>query len=288
MTCPLCNSDRTAPSWLGSTFYQREEFTYIQCLSCNSLYCDPMPTDLVLEQMYGLNYGKNFGVDLVVEDPKSPEHVIEWLKKEKVGTFVDYGCGAGSLLQQAKKLNWQAIGVEFNPEVAKTVEQRTGAIVFNRHSVKKLKDPIADILHLGDAIEHFTQLNRQMPEILRLIKPGGLLLAQGPLENNPNLFTLTLSWVRSLHRRRTEMAPYHVILATAKGQQLLFEQFGLEELEYSISEVSWPAPSRLSLSENLNLRSVGLFLLRRCSQTLSALQPKRWGNRYFYAGRWKG
>ena len=247
-----------------------------------------MPSDAVLEQMYGLNYGKNFGCDLVVEDPKSPQHVIEWLKKEKVGTFVDYGCGAGSLLREAKQLNWQAIGVEFSEEVAKTVEQKTGAVVYDRHSVNQLQQPIADVLHLGDAIEHLTELNRQMPEILRLIKPGGVLLAQGPLENNPNLFTFTLSWVRSLHRRRTEMAPYHVILATAKGQQLLFERFGLEELEYSIAEVSWPAPSRLSFSDTLNPRSVGLFLLRRCSQTLSALQPKRLGNRYFYAGRWKG
>ncbi|MBO0347853.1 methyltransferase domain-containing protein [Phormidium pseudopriestleyi FRX01] len=288
MSCPLCNENRTAPSWLGSTFYQGEEFTYIQCLSCNSLYCDPMPTDLVLEQMYGLNYGKNFGVDLVVEDPKSPQHVIEWLKKEKVGTFVDYGCGAGSLLQEAKKLNWQAIGVEFNQEVAKTVEQNTGAIIFNRNSVNQLQEPIADILHLGDAIEHLTQLNSQMPKILSLIKPGGLLLAQGPLENNTNLFTFTLSCLRSLHRRRTEMPPYHVILATAKGQKILFQQFGLEELEYSITEVSWPAPNRLSFSENLNPRSVALFLLRRCSQAFSALQPNSWGNRYFYAGRWKG
>ncbi len=288
MSCPLCNENRAAPSWLGSTFYQGEEFTYLQCLSCNSLYCDPMPTDIVLEQMYGLNYSKSFNENLIVEDPKSPQQVIEWLNKEKVGTFIDYGCGQGSLLREAKKLNWEAIGVEFNAEVAKNLEQSIGATIFNRDSVNQLQEPIADILHLGDTIEHLTQINTQFLSILNLIKPGGILLAQGPLENNINLFTITLSCLRSRHRRRIEMPPYHVILATAKGQKLLFEQFGLEELEYSITEVSWPAPSRLSFSKNLSSRSVGLFLLRRCSQTFSAFQPNRWGNRYFYAGRWKG
>src|SRR5258705_1012085 len=32
------------------------------------------------------------------------------------------------------------------------------------------------------------------------------------------------------------MAPYHVLLATRVGQRRLFERFGLEELEFSVSE----------------------------------------------------
>lgn len=53
-------------------------------------------------------------------------------------------------------------------------------------------EPVVDVLHLGDMIEHLTDLEHQFPEILRLIKPGGYLLAQGPLEAGPNLFTSVL------------------------------------------------------------------------------------------------
>lgn len=76
-----------------------------------------------------------------------------------------------------------------------------------------------------------------------------------------------------------------MLLATRVGQRRLFERFGLEELEFSVSEVSWPAPSTLTRSDLKRPRPVALFLLRRLSQAVSKLRPDRWGNRYFYAGR---
>jgi len=125
-----------------------------------------------------------------------------------------------------------------------------------------------------------------MPEIINLIRPGGLLVAQGPLEANPNLFTLMIRLSRTLRRRRrTEMAPYHVLLATARGQRLLFGRLGLEEMEYVIREVAWPAPSRLSLSDFRRPRSLGVYLLRLASQAITGLGFAQMGNRYFYVGQ---
>jgi SAM-dependent methyltransferase len=288
MACPLCNHEQTRPSWIGSTFYRGREFPYVQCLSCHSLYCDPMPDEEMLVQMYGPDYATSFMEDPGVDDPKEALRVVRWLQKgTDGGTFIDYGCGAGSLLLEAAKLNWRPIGVELDSEVANRVEKETGARVVSRPA--ELEDGLADVLHLGDVIEHLTEVNRLMPEILRLIKPGGLLLAQGPLENNTTLFTIMLRLAKSVRRgRRTEMAPYHVMLATAHGQRTLFGRFGLEELEYTVHEVAWPAPNRLSFSDLKDARAVGLFTARRLSQVVSALRPGRWGNRYFYAGRWNG
>jgi len=259
----------------------------MQCLFCGSLFCDPMPDQDVLAQMYGDDYQSRFVDDPMVDDPRQPLRVVDWLKRGKAGTFLDYGCGNGEMLTQAAKLNWRAIGVEFDDEVANTVEKQTGLEVVGRSS-ELLDEPLADILHLGDVVEHLTEIEVQMPEILRLIKPGGLLLAQGPLEANSCLFTMTLSVTRSLRRRRpATMAPYHVLLATALGQRVLFRRFRLEELEYSVHEVSWPAPTSLSFSELKRPRLAGLFLVRRFSQAFSKFVPG-WGNRYFYVGRRSG
>ena len=81
------------------------------------------------------------------------------------------------------------------------------------------------------------------------------------------------------------MAPYHALVATSKGQRLLFQRFGLSELEYSLCEVAWPAPSKLTVGDVARPKQVTLFTLRRLSIGLSALNSKKWGNRYFYAGR---
>ncbi|HEX8707884.1 MAG TPA: methyltransferase domain-containing protein [Pyrinomonadaceae bacterium] len=288
MHCPLCNQEEARPSWLGSVLYEGREFPFVECLHCGTLYCEPMPDAEVLARMYGPDYTADCSaLHTNVDNPKEPQRVIEWLGRESPGIFVDYGCGAGRLLTEAQKLKWEAVGVEFDDEVCAAVERSTGAKVFNsKRAQAALGERLADVLNLGDVVEHLTEVNRQMPEILRLLKPGGLLLAQGPLEGNANLFTLMLRLARTARRtRQTEMAPYHVMLATASGQREFFRRFGLSELEFSMSEVSWPAPSRLLRGDLKSPRQVGLFTARRLSQTLSRLRPGHWGNRYFYAGR---
>ena len=258
-----------------------------------------MPDAATLAQMYGPEYLATWyppqqdsqAPSPAVEMPAAPsqnDRVAAWLKKARHGTFLDYGCGAGHLLREAMRLHWQAVGVELDAEVAASVAQRTGARVVSEPALLG-QEPLADVLHLGDVLEHLTDLDHQVPAMLGLLKPNGLLLAQGPLENNFNVFTLTLRLARSWRGAEcAERAPYHVLLATARGQRELFRRCGLREVEFSVSEVAWPAPRRLSRPELRRPRSVGLFVLRRLSQAISRLVSRRWGNRYFYAGRWAG
>lgn len=286
MACPLCECERARPSWVGSTRYRGREFSYVECVNCKSLYCASMPDAQTLAQMYGPEYESCFASELVVEDNKDRDRVVEWLKKVGTGIFIDYGCGTGELLVEAARVGLEAIGVEFEEDVAKSVEARTGVRVVSSSRVNSLDGKRADILHLGDVIEHLTELNRQMPQILELVRPGGLLIAQGPLEANMNVFVSVVRLARTLRRKQVvEMAPYHVLLATAKGQRDFFYRFGLREMEFSVSEVAWPAPDKLSISALGDLRLVALFMIRRFSQSVSALWPDRLGNRYFYVGQ---
>ncbi|HWB00549.1 MAG TPA: class I SAM-dependent methyltransferase [Pirellulales bacterium] len=285
MNCPLCNVRESRPSWLDRVFYHDREFQYRQCTGCGSLFCHPMPDAQTLALMYGPEYVQDFSGGAVF-DPKEPLRVIHQLSTESPGTFVDYGCGEGALLAEAAKRGWTAIGIEFDDDVARRTAERTETRVVGLAEGESL-GACADVLHLGDVIEHLTDLNAQMPRILQLLKPGGLLLAQGPLEGNANLFSSTVQTARRLRpARRTEMAPYHVLLATASGQRTFFKRFGLSEVQYSVSEVAWPAPARLRFADWCRPRALALFTLRKLSQGISQLQPNRWGNRYFYVGRW--
>ena len=77
-----------------------------------------------------------------------------------------------------------------------------------------------------------TNINEQMPVVLKLIKPGGLLIAQGPLEANFNIFTMGVRLSRSLRpNSKSELAPYHVMLATKQGQEECFRRFDLVKQE---------------------------------------------------------
>jgi SAM-dependent methyltransferase len=246
-----------------------------------------MPSDDALGRMYGPSYGDLEGPDDGVADPKDPQRLMEWLRRREVGTFVDFGCGSGSALVGASRAGWRAVGVEFDRGVAQRVAAETGCPV-TRGLVGLEASPHvpADVIHLGDVIEHLTRPGDVLRALLPLLKPGGLLLAQGPLEAGPCLYTVMLRLGRWARKRPvTEMPPFHVLQATVDGQRSFFGRLGLEELEYSVSEVSWPAPDRLRLGDLKRPRRLGLYALRKVSQALSALRPSALGNRYFFAGR---
>lgn len=286
MACPLCDDQNFKSSWLGTTFYNDKEFEYVECRSCKSLYCNPMPDAETLTKMYGVDYYSFDSDESNCSDPADRfDKPLDWLKQSNKTLFLDYGCGSGELLESAAKLGWQISGVEFDPEVAERVSRRLNAKIVT--NVKDLGEGFqANVLHLGDVIEHLTDLKNQMPEILELLKPGGFLLAQGPLEANTNLFTSYLKYSRKIRGKpRSEMPPYHVLLATANGQRDFFKRFGLKEIKYEIDEISHPAPENISVCDISHPQKVGMFAVRRVSQLISSLNSKKWGNRYFYVGQ---
>lgn len=285
--CPLCGGLKLAESWFGATEFDGKRFDYLECAGCRSLVCSPMPDTQTLVKMYGDAYLAVNKKASEADSPKKPEFVLNHLKKAaRPGVFLDYGCGEGDLLTAARGLGWEAIGFEYHPDVAAKVAETTGCRVVSDEPLllDETGKPLADVLHLGDVVEHLTDLDHQFPRILEFLKPGGLLLAQGPLEAGPNLFTSVLKWSR-LGRSRpvAAMPPYHVILATVFGQRRFFQNHGLSEVEYLISEEDWPAPSRLS--KRLVSRNNVLWGIRKVSQGLSLASFGKLGSRYLYAGR---
>jgi SAM-dependent methyltransferase len=242
-----------------------------------------MPDEALLAEMYGPEYLDSFAGASPTGEDRDFSGPLAVLERQPRGRFIDYGCGDGALVRAAATLGWDALGVEFDGAVAARVSARTGLRVVGIHAAAM--EPPADVVHLGDVIEHLTDVDRQLPAILRLVKPGGLLLAQGPLEAHANVFTWVLHLARLVRRTPSSIPPYHVVLATATGQRRLFTRCQLQPIDFVIREVAWPAPARLGIRDATQLRVVALYALRKASQAVTRLTRGRWGNRYFYAGR---
>ena len=279
--CPLCGSSGATLSWLRGVHYDSQVFDYHECPACHSLACIPPPDAATLRRMYGVNYAGDVAPSAHGEsvDPKHPEWVLDALRSMPAGAFLDYGCGGGALLVAAQKMGWRAVGVEFDPAVASQVQRSTGVRVCAAPAPELAHS--ADVVHLGDVIEHLVHLERDFRSVLSLLKPGGCVIAQGPLENNFTVFSQVVRWVRSLRPRPVHMAPYHVLLATSRGQRRFFERCGLRAVDYRLSEETWPAPPSFRPAP----RSAALYLLRALSKAVSPLLASESGNRYFYIGR---
>lgn len=284
--CPLCRGILSTPSWAGISEFAGEQFTYCRCTGCGSLYCSPMPDARVLGEIYGPGYADLVTPDHPVEDPKQPERLLEVLRTRPAGVFVDFGCGAGALVEAAAALGWDARGVEFADEVATAASARTGRPVQTLRAVADAGDQSdADVVHLGDVIEHLTDLDEQFSLALAMLRPGGLLVAQGPLENNWTVFSAATRLLgRARPNRVRQQPPTHVLLATASGQRDFFARHRLEQQSFDVFEVWWPAPASLADCQR-RPRLIVLHLIRRTSLVLGRLAPKTWGDRYFYVGR---
>ncbi|HYP49948.1 MAG TPA: methyltransferase domain-containing protein [Pyrinomonadaceae bacterium] len=286
--CPLCNTTESEASWLGATLYREKKYNYLQCAECDSLYCSPMPDEETLALMYGDDYQQFLSVESCHSGDDGIRQVIDYLKTREKGVFFDYACGSGVLLSEVAKIGWDTLGFELNVATAEKYSRLHNIKIIS--DLKDLPEDFrADVIHLGDVLEHLTDVNSQFPPILNLLKENGLIIAQGPLEANLNLFFLGIKLARILRRAPiSEMPPYHVSLATVEGQRKFFNRFQLQEMVFDVFETAHPAPERIAISDLKNLRKSAFFLLRKVSQTVSAVFPKTMGNRYFYVGSKNG
>ena len=233
--------------------------------------------------MYGPGYGAESD-PYDVESPRDHAEVIAELNRRRPGRLLDFGCGDGELMELVQKeTGWSAVGVEFDPKVAARTAERTGSKVLTYTQVLEVGEGSFDALHAGDVIEHLTALPIQMRALLGRLRPGALILAEGPLEGGPSLFEVTVQASQAL-RNHTPVyqPPYHVIQATASGQRRFFALHGLEERSWRVYEVDWPAPSKLHRVDLAHPRVLALRALRVASRSVAKLSG--WGNRYRYVG----
>jgi len=101
-------------------------------------------------------------------------------------TWLDIGCNKGFLLAAAVTHGWQVYGVELVPELMIPLQRKFKQFAGNIFS-KRFIDVQAnftgntfDVISAIDVLEHFEEPRRDASAIYRLLKPGGLFVAQTP------------------------------------------------------------------------------------------------------------
>ena len=272
MKCPFCSHRDFSESPIAYDYLDKI-YKFRECRRCRSLVCHPMPDAEALSAMYAPDYFEE-------GDPHDVTWVTDFLKTLPAkGTFIDYGCGTGHCGAEVQRLGWRAVGIEYGAETVKLLRSKYSYEIVQAGCAVPRK---ADVVHLADVTEHLTDLDRQMSEIVAMLKPGGYLLCTAPLEGNPNLWqrAVLASWKRK--RRPASGAPYHVTWATTEGYRTLFKRFGFETLKFDFDQICFPAPYKLK--ECTTPKKAAFYALRRFSQ---ALARRERGNRFFYIGRLK-
>ncbi len=93
------------------------------------------------------------------------------------GRILDIGAGTGDFLLECKNQNWEILGIEPNDK-AKGIAIGKG-IKFGE-TVEKLESNSFDVITMWHVLEHVPDVEHQVAELKRLLKPSGTIIIAVP------------------------------------------------------------------------------------------------------------
>jgi 2-polyprenyl-3-methyl-5-hydroxy-6-metoxy-1,4-benzoquinol methylase len=107
---------------------------------------------------------------------KNKLNLINSLQPAK-GRILDIGAGTGDFLSVAKKNGWQTIGVEPSDKAKAIALKKEVSFV---EDTAELEKQSFDVITMWHVLEHVPNLDNQIKELKRLLKPNGSLIVAVP------------------------------------------------------------------------------------------------------------
>lgn len=111
---------------------------------------------------------------------KNKLNTINSLQKSK-GSILDIGAGTGDFLVVAKENGWQITGIEPSSK-AKEIAIKKGVSFVDNSSI--LENNSFDVITMWHVLEHVPNIENQIKELRRLLKPNGTILIAVPNFNS--------------------------------------------------------------------------------------------------------
>lgn len=215
-SCPACGKGQRTP--LG----EKNGFAVSSCDSCRTMYahCDSgAPTHENYDAYY--NAG-NLEIPAFV-DRRLDEIVKGFAPFRGASRLLDVGCGAGALLQAARRAGWQANGIDVS-EAAVVHVRKLGFNVFHGEiDAAGYESGQFDVVTATECIEHIETPLDVATEIHRVLRKGGLLWGTSPHGRGLSSRVLGIEW-------STVTPPEHLQLFSVAGLRVLLQAAGFRDV----------------------------------------------------------
>jgi len=155
----------------------------VKCNECGFMYLNPRIKPQLILKGYSEGTDENFISQAKYREltfSKALRH-IERFTKGKKGRIYDIGTAGGSFLNAAKKRGWDVYGSEPNKWLCKWGKENYGITIWQGDIFShRFEKNFFDVVTLWDVLEHVPDPSKNLEEINRILKPGGILVVNYP------------------------------------------------------------------------------------------------------------
>jgi 2-polyprenyl-3-methyl-5-hydroxy-6-metoxy-1,4-benzoquinol methylase len=194
--CAICGSCQTklvaVQRWFAS------EFHVVRCKKCKLIFTSPRPTQIWRERFYDarrnpymLEVKRDYIYKPTPEKVRTYRTLLRFIK-DLVGPgkrLLDGGCATGEFVRTALEEGFDADGLECSPGAVAYAKEHFGLeLIQGKVEKAPVPDNTYDVITLLHIIEHFPDPIGALREVRRMLKPGGVLIAETP--NSLRLYVL--------------------------------------------------------------------------------------------------
>jgi SAM-dependent methyltransferase len=246
--CFLCGSTMVKRTRNRRPVNFNENRYFYKCKDCKGYSLWPKLENWEISKLYSMNYIGDVAPESLLDYEsnkarfKDLELYLTKISDRNEKLYLDFGCGSSAdTIIFAKSLGFQAFGVEVAEDTRKQAKKISGCRIYAPEEMLKHKHEF-DIVFMGDVLEHAVDPILVLESVKKSLKPGGVLVIQGPLEAAITLSNILVSLKAQIFfNHPSTFPPYHVSLASRKSILKMLRVLGLIVIEMEITEPYWPA-----------------------------------------------
>ncbi|HEU4711529.1 MAG TPA: class I SAM-dependent methyltransferase [Pyrinomonadaceae bacterium] len=215
--CVACGSAKARP--LGV----KNEFDVVACLECDSVYTPYSPWYTSADFYTGFYLNQDELSPPTFVNQRLAEITAEFGPYKQNNRLLDIGCGAGNLLQAARKHGWDAQGLEVSAGAVKHVRGLGFEVFEGELQDAAFPSQHFDVITAVELLEHLVDPKPLLNEVARILRPGGLFWTTTPHARGLSGRLLGLNW-------RCVWPPEHLQLFSIRGLTKLLRDAGFRQL----------------------------------------------------------
>lgn len=228
MTCPVCHSNQHS---LAGT---KNGHDIHYCDACACLFVDPMPSQAELDAFYqDYHKTKQYAAKLGSKVRRATRR-IWWLGRKREGRkFLDVGCNVGFAVEAARKLGYDAVGIDVDCKAVETAGKLFPKARFKCGSLEKLASDQErfDLVYCSEVIEHLPKVDDFLQALRKVMNEGAILYLTTPDVGHfslPRNFQELMQW-------NGIRPPEHLIYFSRKSMKYLLHKHGFQHVRFKLS-----------------------------------------------------